>query len=151
MPAIDETPAEKTMRRWYEMKLADNAAQTLHQAKGRKILNRLAVKSQDGTIGKPDPVADQFVESDDMQIRIGDEVNHFQIPPEAISTTPTRTTNQSGWLKKAALAAALLGAGGGTGAALPWIVEQFQSAPSVVEQPADKDTLFELHLGQADD
>jgi len=147
MPAIDETPAEKTMRRWYEMKLADNAAQILHQAKARRVLNRLAIKTQNGTLGKPDPVADEFV-GEDMQVRIGDQVNHYQVMPETSASETSASRNSL--LKKAALAAALLGLGGGTGAALPWIVGMFQAQPPTMETPTDSDTLFELHLGEVE-
>ena len=139
---VGEDPDRRTMRRWYETKLAERAAMLCHQATERRLLNRLALKAQNGTIGKADPAVDRFMESDDMQVRIGDDVhNHYPQESQAPASQP-----MSG-LKKAALAAALLGAGGGIGAAVPWLTGAPNSTPPAVEFPADHDTQYELHLG----
>lgn len=136
-----ETPPDKTMRRWYELKIAERAALLLHQTADRKLLHRLATKMQDGTLGKNGPGVDQLRGAEDMQVRIGDEVhNHYEPQPAASQSTP-----MSG-LKKAALTAALLGAGGGIGAAVPFALDALKSTAPVAA-PADSDTQYELHIG----
>ena len=79
---------------------------------------------------------------DDM-IHLGDTIIH----PAATAATLVQSAPMSG-LKKAALAAALLGAGGGLGAAVPFAVDALKpSTPPPVTAPIDADTLYELHIG----
>ncbi len=140
-----ETPPRKTMRRWFEMRLANEAAMILHGANGRKLLHRLAKKTQDGTLGKTDPSVDQQLGSEDMQIRIGDEVhNHYQQEPPQVASQPTPASG----IKRAAMIAALVAGGGGIGAAVPMVLDAMKPAtPPAAVTPTDENTQYELHIG----
>ena len=105
--------------------------QMIHSTTARKIVNRLILKTQNGTMGQSDPDADKILE-EDMRVHIGDEIHNY---PAAIA-------------KKVALAAALLAAGGGVGAGIPWLVGAFDKpVPSAVSSMQDEDTQYELHIG----
>jgi len=148
------------MRRFYETLLADKAAMLLHRADDRNTLKRLMLKTQNGSVGRPDAAVDRLME-DNMQVRIGDEVHHHHPAPEPTTTTapqPAATSAPAGaprstltdWLKRAAVAAALLGTGGAIPVAgaylLNWIRPATEAAPAAV----DTDTQYELRLGGPD-
>jgi len=98
-----ETPGEKTMRRWYEGKLAERLLQATQMAASRNLLRRGARKMQDGTLGQPgDPS-----EEEPVNILIGDQT--YNVPPES----PSTGSGTVDLLKKAAIVAALLGGGVG--------------------------------------
>lgn len=78
-------------------------------------------------------------EGDDMQISIDSPVivnHHYPAPavspsadaPAAATDSPSTAST---WLKKAAVAAALLGTGGGAGVGIPWAAGAFSKAPAV--------------------
>jgi len=127
-----ETPARKTMRRWFELKLGERAAMLLHQAKQRQLLNRLAMKTQDGTLGQQDPHVDRALGSEEMGVHIGDI---YHAPP--VSPTASQQPAMPWWIK-AGIAAALLASGGTLGVGV---------ASYLAGSGADTDTQYELRLG----
>jgi len=136
-----ETPAERTMRRFYEGRLAERLAQFGEMIRSRALLRRGARKMQDGTLGQ---ATSDAVEDEEMNIRIGDEVHYHQ--PEAGTASPTAlpaVARRFDWVRRAAVAAALLATGAGSAAAL------LQLLPST-DPPAavDTNTEYELQLGQ---
>lgn len=67
-----ETPGEKTMRRWYEGRLAARMVQIGQMALDREILRRGARKMQDGVLGE-ETNASYGTEGEPMDISIGDK------------------------------------------------------------------------------
>jgi len=114
-----ETPAEKTMRRFYEGSLAERLMQAASMERNRQLLRRGALKQQDGTLGQP--AGDGAGEGDDdVHIHIGDIHSSQQQAPVAEQPSPL-PQEAGGWTdfaKKAAVAAALLAGGGAIGYAL---------------------------------
>jgi len=86
-----ETPGQKTMRRFYEGRLAERLmlASDLHE--GRALMRRGARKQQDGTLGEP---GDAATAEEQMAIRIGDEIHYHQTAAAGTmaATPPTATT-----------------------------------------------------------
>lgn len=146
MSEAELTPGEEIKQQWMQARLGHEAMCLDNLQRGARIVERLALKRQNGTIGRADPGLEEFDKSlgDDMGVSIGNRTVHNHYPPAAV-----KPSFRSGWgLKKLALWAALLAAGGGTGAALPWLLEPLQPGPAVAPpQRADRDTLFELRFG----
>jgi len=142
-----ETPGEKTMRRFYEGDLARRLIQTASMEKNRELLRRGSKKMQDGTLGQSDP---NVTEDDPMNITIGDQY-HVAAPQQTetpavgfIANTATEVATGSN-LKTALLSAALLASGCGLGAGIPWLLGAFdKSAP--VSQSADTNTQYEFSI-----
>jgi len=112
-----ETPADKTMRRFYEGSLAERLMQAASMERNRQLLRRGARKMQDGLLGQPEAVSG---EDDEVNIHIGDI--------HTSSTSPAEH-KQAGWVdfaKKSALAIALLSGGGALGYALTAAVQPEQ-------------------------
>ena len=120
----------KEMNKWQDMRLAERMAQLAHSISGRRILDRLATKTQNGTLGKPDSADDA---DSDMNMQIGDNVNHYH---------PKQGGTQNDWLKKAAVTASLLLGGVGVGAAA---VSMLSKGDAMVD--TDTDTQYELGIG----
>ncbi len=127
------------LKKWQDMRLAERAVQMLHSANARKIVNRLILKTQNGTLGESDPEADKFL-GENMQVRVGNEIHNY---PEPVAPSPA--SGAVSLAKKATLVAALLAAGGGAGAGIPWIAGAFDKpdAPATL----DTDTRYELRIG----
>jgi hypothetical protein len=121
---------EKAKRGWIGLRTAGEAMGIAAVDRSHRIAERLVIKTQDGTLGKPteEPTSGPIEEDGEMGIHVGDTVNH-NYPPKA-----------SG-LKKAAITAAQLAAGGGAGAGIPYLMGAF-------DKP-DADTKYELRLGEA--
>lgn len=102
--------------------------------RSRLMAERLAIKTQDGTLDKPTPTpVDKALET--LDLRLGDEIHVHQAPRS--SALPIVGT--------ALLSAAL---GGGV-AALPWLMQLLQAAPSPEPVPSvdtDTDTQYELRI-----
>jgi len=133
MVSNSETPGEKTIRRFYEAKLAGRLMHLGQMAQDRALLQRGVRKMQDGTLYQPGEPED-----DEMNIRIGDDVHHHHpAPAEAQPSLVESSMVGSGWLKKAAVAAALVAGGAGAGA-VPWLLSgdtPTQPEPVVQSQP----------------
>jgi len=148
-PAGTETRPDKLMRQFYEVLLAGKAQMLARSERQQGLLNRLARKTMDGTLGQPNEADDAG--ADDMQLRIGDEtINYYGSPPEAPANTPT-ATKATGWasvLKQAALGAALVAAGGGMATALSAWFPDAPTTPVVQPAPAmtDTDTISTLEI-----
>lgn len=154
--AQNETPARRTMRQWFQAKIAERMMQAGHLAQNREMLRRGAIKMQDGTLGQ-DTGEPEAEARDDMNIRVGDEVHHHYPEPAAEPTEPGDTTRarkaRSSWL----LPAALVVGSALTGGAVPTGILIYQAlkaasepAPVVQQGPAveDMNTLYELHLSK---
>ena len=139
-----ETPGEKTMRRWFEGRLAERLLQAGQMAEDRASLRRGAKKMQDGTLGQPtdgDPVDEEA-----MNIRIGDDIHYEQATPTQ-TQAPVQPPAKSNTLATIAAAAALLAGGGLAG----YAVNALMSDPVPVVQPVvqptvDTDTRYMLRL-----
>jgi len=92
----------------------------------QKTLSRLAAKVQDGTLGSPGGP------SGDVSVQVGDTVTNVHPSSKTLGT-----------LAKLAIAAALLGTGGGLAVGLSELLKP----PPAIEIPPDADTRYELHLG----
>jgi hypothetical protein len=151
-----ETPAQKTMRRWYEGKLAERLLQAGSMAKNRAMLRRGALKMQNGTLGTA--VEGEDMGDDAVNISIGDQIIYQTSTPDAkpeaapaaeaepappsLAATAKDAVVSKGkdWLKTAALSAALLAAGGGLGAGIPWLAGLFDKPPAGTPAFTDTDT-----------
>lgn len=125
-----ETPPAKTMRRWYEAKLAERLLQAAQMAKDRDLLRRGATKQQDGNLG----TQTEMPPEEPVNIRIGDEIYYGQqaaagpTPAQTQTATPPAanpadSSDLTGWKKAAAiaaLAAAPVAAGAGGAAVYNW-------------------------------
>ena len=156
MEQTTETPARRTMRQWFQGRLATDLLQAGQMAEKTELLLRGARKMQDGTLGQPTGEP-QGVE--DMNIRVGDETHHhYPAPPvEAVAPSPPQvepaTPSPKPAVTKAigtiALAAALSGlAGAGVGAAaVPWLMGAFDKPdPPAATAPSDKDTITQIGI-----
>ena len=140
-----ETPAEKTMRRYYEGRLAERLMQAASLAENRRMLRRGARKQQDGTLGQPGEPSDL---EDDVQIHIGD-IHQVTSQPAAttalVASVPLEATDGGlgGTLKKAAVAAALVAGGTGAGMIASHLLAD-DPTPAVAEAGPDADTQYIL-------
>lgn len=89
---------------WYKTKVADYALQIDKDDRRQRILERLAKKTQDGTLGEA--TAEPSDAGDDMGVAVGNEIHHHHQQPKA---EPASTVAKT--LATAGLAAAGLGAG----------------------------------------
>ena len=151
MPAIDQTesPGERVMRQHYQGRIADRMAQVASMAANRELLRRGARKMQDGTLAQPgDPT-----EEDPMNIRVGDEVNHYYpasiAEPSQLPTIPETTpSTPPGTLAKLAISAALLASGAGVGAGIPWLLGAFSQKPPAAQEYIDTTTSIGISGGE---
>lgn len=131
----NETRPEKTMRQHFDLDLGLEALQAAQMAKDREMMRRGAMKQQDGTLGispgNPEPL------DDDMNIRVGDETNHYHLEPTP-APVPQPKPQSAGLLPKMALAAALLGTGGVATLGTAWALGAFDHPQ--VEVPVDTNT-----------
>ena len=126
-----------------QLHLAHDAAGLDNLQRKQRVVERLVRKTQDGTLGQVDPTSDESPE-EDMGVSVGNRtVHNYYGQPAAEAATVGGSL-----IKRVGLAAALLAAGGGVGAAVPWLLERLQVQPAAVApQAADKDTLFDLRFG----
>ena len=82
-----------------------------------------------------------------MQIFVDSPVTMQAPGNEAQAARPQSAPPATSGLKKVALAAALLGAGGGIGATVPLALDTLKPTLTPAITPADSDTQYELHLG----
>ena len=140
MPLVEETPADKTLRRWYELKMADRAAQIGHLLRGQRLLEWNTRKTANGTLGNADAQADKLLEGEDV-IHIGDIT--YQAPsPEPASSQPA--SGLPAWAKAGMIGLTML-ASGGMGAGLATYFAT--SDPPAASVGADSDTQYQLELG----
>ena len=142
-----KTAGQKTMRRWFEGRLAERLLQAGQMAEDRASLRRGAKKMQDGTLGQPtdgDPVDEEA-----MNIRIGDDIHYEQAKPEQYPpAAPPQAPAKSNTLATIATAAALLAGGGLAGYAVNALMKP-DPAPvvqPVVNPTVDTDTRYMLRL-----
>ncbi len=109
--------------------------QMIHSATARKIVNRLILKTQNGTMGQSDPDADKILD-EDMKVRIGDEIHNH----------PAAVAAPAAIAKKVALATALLAAGGGVGAGIPWLAGAFDKPAASAAPMQDIDKNWEIRI-----
>jgi len=126
----------------------------------RRLLERLAKKNMDGTLGKKDETDD--VLGDDMSVRIGDEVNNYYgVEPnqEAQSSRPLQISagkanaetvkkTLSPLVKTGLVAAATALGGAGVGAATTLLLSKSDKPDKpVVQAPLeDTNTQYELRI-----
>jgi len=139
-----ETPPEKTMRRFYEGKLAERLMQAASMEQNRQLLRRGARKQQDGTLGTP---GDGITSEDPVNIHIGDI---HQLVPSISSNSQAQVSKVSRLAKSALIAAALL-SGGGIGAVVPWLLGAFDrpAATTTIHESQDLGVGIEVVPGGA--
>lgn len=153
-----ETPGEKTIRRYYEGRLAARLMHVASMEQNRAMLRRGARKMQEGTLGQPG----EPIEEEPVNISIGDVIQYLpqaaaesmvaQLPatPVTAPAPATPATAATPLWQRAALTAALLASGAGAGAGVPWLLGAFDKAPAAAVQPTpqgvDADTWFDLRL-----
>ena len=157
MEQTTETPARRTMRQWFQGRLATDLLQAGQMAEKTELLLRGARKMQDGTLGQSTGEPQGM---EDMNIRVGDETHHhYPAPPvEAVApspppvepvkpTTPKPSFPSSDLLGKAVLAAALMGTGGAIGVGALGLMGAFDKPdPPVATAPSDKDTITQIGI-----
>lgn len=140
---IEETPAQRTARRWYEMRIAERLMQAASLAQNRALLRRGARKLQDGNLGFSNNQAN--LEEEPMQIRVGDEIHYQQAPPPAPNLLPQSPGSLIRTVGIPLLAAVL---GGGAGFGIPWLLGAFQQAAPVATSDADTVNTLEISGGE---
>lgn len=125
------TQGEKVLKQWYQGKLGERLLQGAQMALDRQMLRRGSRKQQDGTLGTQDnspPVEEE------MNIRVGDEINHYYESDPVAATPPVAPVQPKkplGVLAEAAIAAALIASGIGAGAGVSWALGMFdQQSPA---------------------
>ena len=105
-----ETPGQRTMKQWFQGKLAERLLVGASIAENTATLRRGARKMQDGTFGEP--TGDSEGRGEDMRISVGDTYYQNLEPPPP--TPPTQPGTQPSLLSKALpyVLAAALGGGG---------------------------------------
>ena len=89
-PIPQVTPGEKTMKWWYQAKLAERLVQAMSMEKNRILLRRGAQKMQDGTLGQ----VGEPEEEEPMNISIGDTYQVMPAQPsQPVVSTPTPTVS----------------------------------------------------------
>jgi len=167
--ADDGDTMRKRMHDRADIRNAEEAANILGQLRRRRIVDRLSMKTMDGTLDSTDPEVDQALDrlEDDMGIQIGDNVQHThnypppEPPPVAAAEPPavepqTRKNSGPSPVQSALLGAALLaggtglGAGGTAAAVTAWNLlqsRQQQNAPASEQSPTtDSDTLTQVEV-----
>jgi hypothetical protein len=172
MPETTETPAAKTMRQWYQAKLAERLIQVCSMERNRSLLRRGARKMQDGVLGKS---GDDDAE-EPMNIHIGDQIltatepappevptdadTHQPVPDPSPQTptppitepttespldnAPEKAKSAASIIGKWATVAALLAGSGGLGAGATWLFGGGDERPAVTD--ADTDTRFDMDI-----
>ena len=151
-----ETPGERVMRQHYQLRTAERAAQLAHLGAQRELMRRGSLKMQDGTLGRDTGKP----ETDEMNVRVGDEVHyHYEPETQPSAAVARQSASQSSIAARLATLAAiaglpLLGAGGLAAYQSATAPEQQQSPAqqSPVEQgerepevmpTTDRDTYYE--------
>lgn len=101
------------------------------------------VDARNTMTGKVDDVGGLLSMKDtEMGVDIGDTIHNYYppAPPPVSSPAPAQQPKpkRSSWLKKAALTAVLIGSGGGTGIAIPFLLGMFDKPPPVAAPAADE-------------
>jgi hypothetical protein len=116
---------------WINVRQAHEALQVAKDARRAQIVNRLVLKTQDGTVGCP---GDYPIEDEDVGVQIGDNVVHHHHTP---------TKSRMGTLGKLATVGALMAGTGGLGAAIPIVASLLSQQGTAM---TDTDTQYELKL-----
>jgi len=128
----------KTAGDWADNRLAGEAVMVAKQIEQHNLLGRLARKTMDGTLGQ----RTEEPEGDEVQVNVGNQY-HVATPSQSGSTIGSVA-------KKAAIAAALLGAGGAAGL-VPYVaglLRQEQPATVLPAEVIDTNTEYELSIEQ---
>ena len=139
-----ETPERRVMRQWFQGKLGERLLQAAQMAKDRAMLRRGARKQQDGMLGKPGTSSESEA-SENMQIRVGDEIHHhhgYMGNGDSSPTGQVAKTGLSARAKTALVALAIMLAGTvlpGIGALAAWMGGAFDKPPKSAEF-SDSDT-----------
>jgi hypothetical protein len=143
-----ETWKTKVKKNWFGIEMADRMVGMKAMDRSHRLAERLARKTQDGTLGKPDEGPEAGEDMEDMGVQVGDNVVHHHYPPpeqpaveplpvaEELPTEPE--TAAKTLLEKAApyLIAATLG-GVPVGSALTYFLTRPDpTPPPAVESPA---------------
>jgi len=131
--APTETPGEKTLRRFYEGRLADRLIQVASMERNRALLRRGARKMQDGTLGQ---CGDLTEEEEPLNISIGDQIHYHAALPATATSGATSETDKPLWKRLAILAAIMAATGGSAGLATYLAVPAAEALP-VAEQGAE--------------
>jgi hypothetical protein len=137
--AVTQGWPDKVAKQYLGVRMARQAASIEKIMRQNRVLERLACKTQDGTIGRKDPDADKMLEDDGMGVHVGDQVatHHYHTQPEA----------QESGLKSAITVVALLAAGAGAAALVPKLFDARPVPPAASAEDRD----FELHIEKAAD
>jgi len=148
-----ETPKERVMRQWYQMKIAERTGQFGNMLQNFSMLRRGAKKQQDGTLGQSGGAED--VGDEPMQISVGDTYMTVHQSAEtggaeAETDVAQPSNNGMSTAQKLALGTAIalgLGGGGlGIGTLIASLVHPDTPTQEFVD--TDTDTQYELFLGQ---
>lgn len=137
----------KLAKKFFTNRLAHEAAGLKNLQTQQTLVERLAKKTQDGTVGQA--TGDEGAEKVG-DFSVGNESQTFVFNEAAKPAKSAPSPPRGGsLLKKVGLLAALLAAGGGVGAAVPWLLGALQrQAPVAPAERPDQDTLFDLRFGE---
>jgi len=137
-------------RNHYLTRIGHNAAVLDSILRQNQIVERLALKTQEGTVGQP---GDPPKLEENMGVSVGNTITNYypQAPSDVPSAPAAPTSPIADFLKKAAIAAALTAGGAGVGVGIPWLLGAFEkAAPAVVPaatEAIDTNTQYELRIG----
>ncbi len=119
---------------------ADRAAFLDKMLRQNLLVERLAKKTQDGTVGQPteEPADQRLASGDGMAVSVGNTTTHNYAAPSATFATST--------LAKLAMGAALLAGGTGLGAGAMALIDALKSKPAAITSGADANTEYQLNL-----
>lgn len=123
-----QTIRDQAVKKALNYLLADELAGTAGAMRSRMIAERLAIKTQNGTLGKPTREP-QDAELEDMQIRVGDDTHYY---PAQQGRQPSGILP---WVLAAALGAGGIGAAAGTYLNRPDTTEIEQATKAAAEMP----------------
>ena len=121
---------DNSVKRGYNWLFADRAMGAAGAMRSRMIAERLALKTQDGTLGQQTEMP-QDEELRAMQVSVGDTY-HYESPRPAASEPSTARSKTLPYVLAAALA------GGGLGLGAMALMDR--------DPPVDQDTQYELRL-----
>jgi len=134
-----ETPGEKTLRRFYEGRIADRLIQVASMERNRALLRRGARKMQDGTLGQPgDPSGEEPVNISIGDIHYHQETPTVDPPPGAgtgTGTGPAQPAAETPLWKRAAVLAAIMAATGGSAGLATYLVPAAEKAGEAIAPP----------------
>jgi len=152
-PHPTETPKERVMRQWYQMKIAERTGQFGNMLQNFAMLRRGAKKQQQGTLGQPDGAEDAG--EDPMHISVGDTYMTVHQSADTDGAQPETdvaqpTTSGMSTAQKLALGTALAVGIGGGGLGIGTLIASLLRPDTPTQEfvDTDTDTQYELFLGQ---